>query len=63
MPMQKLRKHVLMHRSLRVLPRVCNTSMVCPLLAARGWRQFKNDVLMHEDTDQDIMFAVGYESP
>jgi hypothetical protein len=31
----------------------CNTSLAVLLLAARGWEQFKTDVLEHVQTDQD----------
>ncbi len=30
--------------------------MACCFLAACGWEQFKTDVLLHEDTDQDALF-------
>jgi hypothetical protein len=53
--MQKTRLHVLM--SPCVLPSGCLTSLACPLLAARGWEQFKNDILKHEDTPQDEVSA------
>ena len=54
-------QHVLMQRSPRVLHSSVKTSMVCPLLALRGWRQFKLDVLQHQATDGDQLRALLFE--
>jgi hypothetical protein len=37
------------------MPSLCSCSLACPLLAVRGWEQFKTDVVQHELTDQDKM--------
>ncbi len=52
---------VLMQRSPRVLHSVVLKSMVGPLLALRGWEQFKKDVLQHQESDQDGLQNLLYE--
>ena len=61
MLLQKTRQHVLMQRSPRVLPRVCKNSLLCPLLAARGWEQFKTDVINHKPSDLDYVRSLFRE--
>ncbi len=51
--MRKTMQHVLMQSSPRVLHSLIKHSMVCPLLAVRGWKQFETDVLQHEDSNDD----------
>ncbi len=40
---------------------ICSTSLACPLLAMKGWTQFQNDILMHEDTDREQMWEFVYD--
>ncbi len=47
-------QHVLMQRSPRVLHSMVASSMVCPLLALRDWKQLKL-VLQHEDSNEDSL--------
>ena len=54
-------QHVLMQRSPRVLHSVVRLSMVSPLLALRGWKQFEMDVLQYEETDENLLCALLYE--
>ena len=35
--------------------------MLCPMLAARGWKQYKEDVLMHVKTDKDKLWELMHE--
>ena len=54
-------QHVLMQRFPRVLHSVVQKSLVCPLLALRGWRQFELDVLQYEKNGEDGLRVLLYE--
>jgi hypothetical protein len=61
MLMRKTMQHVLTQRSPRVLHRMVHYSMVGPLLALRGWEQFKLDVVNHPESDEDLLRVFLYE--
>ena len=44
-----------------MLHSVIMASMFCPLLALRGWRQYKMDMLQHEFNDKDYLRYFLYE--
>ena len=50
-----------MQRSPRVLHSMIQCSMVFPLLALRGWKQFEMDVLQHKDSNEDNVRHLLYE--
>ena len=51
----------MMQRSPRVLHSVVMSSMVGPLLALRGWKQFEMDVLQYEKSNEDHLRNLLYE--
>ena len=50
-----------MQRSPRVLHSMIKYSMVFPLLALRGWKQFEMDVARHKTSNEDSVRYLLYE--
>ena len=60
--MQNTRQYVLMQRFPRVLPSLCSTSMLCPLLVVRGWKNFQDELILHEKTDKEQLLTFLIET-